>query len=212
MAKRWAPRVSLGWFVGAAIAVDLLWPILVLLGVERLRIVPGATAFNALVFESYPWTHSLLMGIVWGMALGLVARWRGIGGSAALLIGALVVSHWVLDFVTHVPDLPLWPGPSPRVGLGLWNSIPGTLIVESALWIGGIAIYLRTRPLRGALPAVAFWSLVAVSMLLWAISPWSPPPPSAAAVGWFGLIGWVTIPWAVTADRRPSATSPPPAS
>jgi hypothetical protein len=202
-AKRWTPTVGLAWLVAAVGFVDLLWPIFVLTGVERLRIAEGATAFNALVFESYPWTHSLLMGVVWGVALGALARWRGVAAAAAVIIGALVVSHWILDVVTHNPDMPLWPGPSPRFGLGLWNSVAGTLLIEGALWVAGIVTYLRARPLRGLGPQLAFWSFVLVCTVLWAASPWSPPPPSPEAVGWFGLIGWLTVPWAMAADRRP---------
>jgi hypothetical protein len=205
-AKRWVPSVGLGWLVAAPIAVDLVWPILVLTGIEVVRIVPGATAFNALVFESYPWSHSLLMVIGWGAALGGLARLSGISRSGSLVIAALVVSHWVLDLVTHVPDLPLWPG-SPRFGLGLWNSVAGTLVVESALWITGIAIYLRAHPLRSTVTRVAFWSLVVVCTVTWGVSPWAEPPPSPQALGWFAMIGWTTIPWAALADRTPKVAA-----
>jgi hypothetical protein len=203
-AKRWQPKIGLGWLVAAVSAVDLLWPIFLLLGIEQLRIVAHATAFNAfLVFVSYPWTHSLVMGVVWGLALAALARWRGVSRAGAWLLVALVVSHWVLDFVSHAPDMPLWPGWSPRFGLGLWNSLAGTFLVEGALWVAGLAIYFRSRPLQGRGPTLAFWSFVIVTTMLWATSPWSPPPPSPQAVGWFGLIGWLTIPWAAAADRRP---------
>jgi hypothetical protein len=203
-AKRWTPKVGLAWLVAAVVFVDLLWPIFLLAGVERIRIAEGATAFNRfLFFESYPWSHSLLMGLVWGVALGAVARWRGIAASSAVVIGALVVSHWILDFATHAPDMPLWPGPSPRFGLGLWNSVAGTFLIEGALWAVGIAIYLRTHPLLGFGSHLAFWSFVLVCTVMWAGGPWGPMPPSPEAVGWFGLIGWLTIPWAMAADRRP---------
>jgi hypothetical protein len=199
--KRAAPAASLGWLMAGVIALDLVWPIFVLAGIEQVRIVPGATAFTPLVFESYPWSHSLAMAIVWGLVLAACARWRRIAASPALLV-LLVVSHWVLDGISHAPDLPLWPGPSPRFGLGLWYSIPLTLLVEGLMWAAGIAIYLRggARPTRTA--HVAFWSLVAVSTILWASGPWSPPPPSVQALGWFALIGWVVVPWAAVADRR----------
>ena len=203
-AKRWVPAVGLGWLVAAVIGVDLLWPIFLLAGVERLRIVEGATAVNPFVFEHYPWTHSLLMGLAWGVLLGVIARGRGIRAGDAVVVGALVVSHWLLDAVTHVPDLPLWPGISPRVGLGLWNSLVGTFAIEGAMWVAGIAVYLNARPVRGRRAAVAFWSFVGLATVIWAAGPWSPPPPSVQAVAWLGLVTWLLVPWAAAADRRRS--------
>lgn len=199
-AKRAAPDVNLGWLMAGVTALDLVWPIFVLLGIEHVSIVAGATAFNPLVFDSYPWSHSLVMAVVWGLVLAAIGRWRQLRAPAVLLV-ALVVSHWVLDFVTHAPDMPLWPGNSPRFGLGLWNSIPLTLVIEGAMWLAAIAVYLRGRaPLRGG-ARIAFWSLVAICTLLWASGPWGPPPPSARALGFFALIGWIILPWAALADR-----------
>lgn len=94
--------------MAAALALDLAWPILLVQGVETVRVSPGDTAFTNLAFESYPWTHSLAMVLVWSelaCILGKVAfrTWK-----AGTVIGLLVPSHWVLDWVTHRPDLPLW--------------------------------------------------------------------------------------------------------
>jgi hypothetical protein len=103
-AKRWAPAVSLGTLFLAAQFVVLLWPTLLLLGIEHVRVVPGITAFTPLDFTHYPVSHSLLAGVGWGIALGggyaLLRRNR----RAAVVIGLLVLSHWMLDFVTHRPD------------------------------------------------------------------------------------------------------------
>jgi membrane-bound metal-dependent hydrolase YbcI (DUF457 family) len=200
-AKRVAPRLNLGWLMAGVIAPDLVWPLLVLAGIERVRIVPGATAFTPLVFDSYPWSHSLVMSVVWGLALAALARRFGGPRSAAPLLVGLVVSHWVLDFVTHAPDMPLWPGPTPRLGLALWNSLPATFLVEGGLWIAGVAVYSQGRHFSAQGPRLAFWSLVVVTTVMWAAGPWSPPPPSADALGWVALIGWITIPWAALADR-----------
>jgi hypothetical protein len=201
-AKRARPSASLGWYVAAVTTPDLLWPLFLLTGIERVRIVPGATAFTPLVFDSYPWSHSLVMTVAWGLVLASLARWRGVDSKAARLMVPLVVSHWVLDFITHAPDLPLWPGGGPKLGLGLWNSIPATLAVEGAMWIAAIAIYLRGRRPTGWAGAAAFWSLVVVTTLLWASGPWSPAPASPRALAWFALIGWIMVPWAAFADRR----------
>ncbi len=203
-AKPAAPKVNLGWLMAGVCALDLAWPIFMIAGIEHTRIVEGATAFTPLVFDSYPWSHSLLMAGVWGVVLAGIARWRTpmpVGG----LLFALVVSHWVLDFVSHAPDMPLWPGPSPKFGLGLWNSIPWTLIVEGAMWGAGVFVFLRTAPPVTAGAKTAFWSLVIVCTVMWASGPWGPLPPSERALGYFSLIGWLIVPWATLADR-PAAT------
>ena len=203
--KRAAPAANLGWLMAGVTALDLIWLVFVLAGLEHVRIVQGATAFTPLVFDSYPWSHSLVMAVVWGLALVAVARWREVRASAGLLV-TLVISHWVLDFASHAPDMPLWPGPSPRLGLGLWYSIPLTLVIEGSLWILAIVVFLKDRSRRREGRA-AFWSLVMVSTLLWATGPWSPPPPSTRALGWFALIGWILVPWAALADRPPARTT-----
>jgi membrane-bound metal-dependent hydrolase YbcI (DUF457 family) len=200
--RRARPELSLGWFVAAATLLDLIWPVLLLLGIERVSIVPHAMAFTPLVFEWYPWSHSLLMALGWGIALAFVARWRGVSSGTALVLALLVVSHWVLDVVTHAPDLPLWPGNSPRFGLGLWNSIAGTLIVEGTIWIAALALYLTGNRARDRVGPFALGSLGVISTGLWAMGPWSPPPPDPGALGWFALIGWVVVPWAAWADRH----------
>jgi len=203
-AKRVVPRVNLGWLMAGVTGLDLVWPVLVIAGIEQVRIVPGATAFTPLVFDWYPWSHSLVMSIVWGLVLAGVARAFGVERTALPLLVGLVVSHWVLDFAAHAPDMPLWPGRSPRLGLGLWNSIPGTLVVEGAMWVSGIAVYLRGHPLRGTVSRLALWSLVVICTVMWAAGPWTPPPPTPAALGWFSLIGWLIPPWVALADRDAS--------
>ena len=201
-AKSKIPSVSLGWYVAAAYALDLLWPFFLLAGVERVSIVPGATAFTPLVFDSYPWSHSLLMSCVWGVGVVAIARWRGVGTRAAWMLGALVVSHWVLDFATHAPDMPLWPGHPPLLGLGLWNSIPATLIVEGVLFALGIALYVRKTRARDRIGSVGFWSFIIVTTVMWASGPWSSPPPSPRALALLAPLAWLLVLWIGWADRH----------
>jgi hypothetical protein len=130
----------------AAQFLDLLWPTLLLLGVERVEIKPGITRSNPLDFVSYPISHSLLMACVWALLFGVV-YWLFRRRLTAVVLGVCVLSHWLLDAIVHRPDLPLYPGDSPMVGLGLWNSTPGTLLVEGAIFIAGVLLYMRvTRP------------------------------------------------------------------
>jgi hypothetical protein len=200
--KRPAGGVSLGWLMAAVSTADLIWPWLLLAGVEQVAVTPGATAFTPLTFTAYPWSHSLVTLVLWGLALAALARWRGAPSRACAIIAVLVLSHWVLDFVTHAPDMPIWPGASsPRVGLGLWNSIPLTFAIEGVMWVAGLALYLRGRRARGWIGPVALWSFVLVSTVMWATGPWSPPPPDPRSLAWFALIGWIVVPWAALADR-----------
>ena len=204
-AKKLAPDVPLSATVAASFGIDLAWPVFLLLGLETVRIAPADTAFTSLAFESYPWTHSLLLVLAWGSlatAVGkaLLGAWR-----PGLLLGALVVSHWVLDWVTHRPDLPLWPG-GPLVGLGLWNSIPGTIAVEGLFFLGAIVVYRSvSKPTDG----VGRWALTALLLLTgltWVSQPWAPPAPGAAAVAVSALVLWLLVPWAHWAERHREVT------
>lgn len=200
-AKAAAPRVSLGTLLLAAQFLDLLWPIFVLLGIESVRIDPGNTAFTPLDFVSYPLTHSLLAAVGWGVLLGcayaLHRRWlRG-----AVVVAAAVVSHWVLDWVSHRPDLPLIPGGT-KVGLGLWNSVAATVAVESLIFVAGIALYLRATRARDNVGLWALWSLVATLVIAYVRNMVGPPPPSANAVGWVTLSMWLFVPWGYWIDRH----------
>ena len=197
--KARVPDAPLALLITAVFALDLLWPVFLLLGIERVRIEPGNTAFTPLAFDAYPWSHSLLLACVWGALLALVSlRHR-------LLVGALVVSHWVLDLVTHRPDLPLWPGHSPLLGLGLWNSVAATLLVDGLLFGAAVFLYLRASRARDRIGAFALWSLLLFQAVIWLSGPWSPPPPSARAIAWVGLAGVLFVPWAAWIDRHRSA-------
>jgi hypothetical protein len=198
--KRLAPETSLGTLFLAAQFLDGLWPVLLLAGLETVRIVPGNTRFTPLEFVSYPISHSLLFVLVWAglfvLIYGGVRRYR----AGALVVGALVLSHWVLDSIAHRPDLPLFPG-GPRVGLGLWNSVSGTLIVEGALFAGGLAVYLRATVAKNRTGSLALWGFVAVLLLIYCLN-LGPPPPSPRAVAWAGMAAWLFVPWAYWIDRH----------
>jgi membrane-bound metal-dependent hydrolase YbcI (DUF457 family) len=206
-AKRAAPRTSLATLMVAAQLVDLVWPALVLLGVERVRIDPGNTAFTPLDFESYPWTHSLLMVLAWSAAFGLVYRARTGYVRGAWVGAALVLSHWVLDWITHRPDLPLAPGVGARTGLGLWQSVPATVIVEGALFAAGVGIYLASTRARNRAGSIGLWAFVATLVLLYAAN-MIQVPPSATAVGVGGLAAWLFVPWIAWFDRNREPSVP----
>jgi hypothetical protein len=202
-AKRVDPRVSLSTAFAAAQLPDLIWPVLVLAGVERVTIAPGDTAITPLRFDSYPISHSLLMVTVWAAAYAGLHFARKRRAMAALVLAGLVVSHWVLDFVSHRPDMPISPGSDVRVGLGLWNSVPGTLAVEALLFVGGIVVLLSATRARDAVGRWGLASLLGLLVLIYAASVFGPPPPSVPAVAWAGVVGGIVfVAWAAWADRH----------
>lgn len=207
--KKAAPRTSLATLVAAAQLLDLLWPILVLLGVETLRIEPGPNPFLHLRFLHYPWTHSLLMSIAWGVVFALLYRAKTGYARGAILVGLLVVSHWVLDWVTHRPDLQLAPWIDTRVGLGLWTSPVATVAVEAAMFAAGIALYVRARPTRDRSGSLGLWSFVALLVIVYAATLLGGAPPGPEAVAASALIGWALIPWIAWFDRHRGAAWQP---
>ncbi len=202
-AKPRVPGRSLGVLMAAAYLIDLVWPVLLLLDVESVLIQPGDTAFTPLSFVNYPWSHSLLAVLAWALVFAFLAlRGRLRPSRDALWLGGLVVSHWLLDALTHRPDLPLTPGASPVVGLGLWNSIPATFIVEGGLFAVGLALYLRGTRASGRVGSIGFWALMVLLVVIWASGPFSAPPPSQTAIGVVGLTMWLIPLWAHWADRH----------
>jgi hypothetical protein len=202
-ARKAAGRVSLGVLFLAAQFADLLWPTLVLAGVERVEIAVGATAVTPLDFVSYPYSHSLAALVAWGLLVALfycVAMRAPL--AAGLVLAALVVSHWVLDVVTHRPDLPLTVSGSTRVGLGLWNSVAGTLAAELLIFLGGLAVYVRATVPRNRRGSIGLWALVFFLLAVYAASAFGPPPPSARAVAWSAEAMWLLVVWGFWVDRH----------
>lgn len=201
-AKVVARRVSLGALFLAAQFIDLLWPIFLLLGIERVRIEPGATVVTPLVFEHYPYSHSLLAVLGWAVLLGvlylLLQRNRG----GAVVMGALVLSHWLLDLMVHRPDLPLSPWGDAVSGLHLWSSLPLTLALEIPMFALGVWIYVRNTV---ALDGVGRWGLLGLVLFLFAVytgNLFGPPPPSTQAIAWLGQLQWLLVLWAYWVDRH----------
>ena len=199
--KKIAPAVSLGTLFLAAQFADLLWPLLLLLGIEHFRITPGITKLSPLDFYDYPISHSLLALVGWGAVLGgayLLIRNRVRG---AVVLAAAVVSHWVLDVVVHRPDMAVLPGRE-YLGLGLWNSVPATVLAEVGVYGGGLALYLTATKAKDRVGVWALWTLVVFLLLVWIASLVGPPPPDVKSVAVAGLAMWLTVPWAYWIDRH----------
>jgi hypothetical protein len=200
--KKAAPRVSLGTLFLAAQFADLLWPVLLLAGVERVEIRPGATPVNPFVFSSYPYSHSLVALTVWGLIFATAHRaLRRAPARVSLLLAALVVSHWVLDYATHLPDVPIGFS-GPFVGLGLWRSRAATIVVETVLYFAGVAIYARATEARDRTGTVALRALVLFLLVFYFGSLFAPPPPSVTALAWGTLSMGLVIAWAYWVDSH----------
>ena len=205
VAKKFSPRTSLGMLFFAAQFLDLIWPIFLLLGLEHVRIAPGITRMSPFDFYDYPISHSLVTAAGWSLLVGGIyyaARRRLID---AAVVGLAVLSHWVLDFLVHRPDLPLWPG-GPKVGLGLWNNWVAEIAIEVAIFAAGIWIYTTVTRARDGVGRYAFWALMALLFFGWASTLSGAPPSDARSMAWFALIMWIFVPWAWWADQHREAT------
>jgi hypothetical protein len=202
-AKRAAPAVSLGALFAAGQLADLLWPTFLLLGIEHVEIRPGITTVTPLDFISYPYSHSLVALIAWGILFGagyaLLNRSRL---AAAITIAVVVISHWMLDVLVHRPDMPVTIGGAARLGFGVWNSVPMTLIAELLMFAAGVVMYARRTRARDRIGSIAFGSLVGFLLVVYLANVFGPPPPSVSAVAWSAQAMWLLVIWAYWVDRH----------
>ena len=199
LARKQGHLPSLALMFIAVQFLDLLWPVLVLLGVESLSIDPGNTALTPLNFEHYPYSHSLFMAIVWSVLFGLTYYLVRKNGKGALLLGGLVISHWMLDLITHRPDLPLSPFAETKVGLGLWNVPAAAIPFEVALFAVGTYGYLKYS---GTIRKTSFWILAGFLVLIYFMNLFGPPPPNTMAVAWSANLMWLIVLWAWWIERK----------
>jgi hypothetical protein len=201
-AKKAAPKVSLGTLFLSVQLLDLMWPLFLLLGIEHVRINVGDTAFTPLDLYDYPISHSLVTVLGWSVLFGLIYFLVKKYPRGSWILAAGVFSHWVLDYITHRPDMPIAPGSTTYVGLGLWNSFLWTVIVEGALFVIGIAIYARSTVAIDKTGKYAFFALVAFLVLSWVGNMIGPPPPDSQSLAYFALLLWLFVPWGYWIDRH----------
>jgi hypothetical protein len=209
-AKKVAPKTSLGALFLATSFIDLLWPLFLLAGLEQVRIAPGDTKFTPLEFVSYPYSHSLLMVALWGIALAVPYKFITRYSRGAFMLWALTASHWFLDLLAHRPDMPLMPFGATKVGFGLWNSVPATLIVETAIFAGGVWVYLSVTRAQNKIGSIGFWALLAFFMVSYISAAFGPPPPNVEMIGYFAPFAWIFVLWGHWVDRNRSLSSPSP--
>lgn len=199
--KRHAPYTSLGTLMFAALWVDILWPVFLLSGIERVRIIPGATEVVPLQFAYYPFSHSLMAVIFWAVGFATICRLLRGRFSTALVLGVGVLSHWFLDAIVHLPDLPIGFSGLTFVGLGLWNFPLATAVVEGSIFLAGLASYLRfTRPLHGV-GRYGIWVFAGLLLLLYAGQFAGSVPSSVTVLAYAGLAQLLLIIFGGWVDR-----------
>ena len=201
-AKRMAPAVSLGTLFMACQFADLLWPTLVMLGIEIVEIDPGNTLVTPLNFVKYPYSHSLVMLLVWAMVFALLYFAIRRGRAGAITVGVLVLSHYLLDVITHRPDMPVTIDGATRLGMGLWNYPGTTLATESAMFIIGATMYASVTRERDRIGKLGLSTLVATLVAIYFAALWGPPPPNSQSVAIAGHLSWLFVLWAYWVDRH----------
>jgi len=201
-AKKADARPSLGTLFFASQFIDLLWPFFLILGIEHVEVEPGISAFTPLDFVYYPFSHSLLGVLFWALLFGAVYYLIKKNYKASIVLGILVFSHWILDLITHIPDLPLFPGVDTKAGFGLWNSIPATIIVEASIFFAGVYFYMKVTKAINKKGIYTLWGLIIFLLIIYVMNIFGPPPESAEAIGYVGLSQWLIIAWGYWIDRN----------
>lgn len=208
--KRAAPQVSLGTLILASMLPDMLGFVFLMTGQEHWRMVPGGRGITSVELYDIGLSHSLAMGVIWALLLAAVYGWSRRYRAGVMMLAIVVLSHWVLDFISHRPDMPLVPGGSQVYGLGLWTSLPWTLAIEGGLWLVSLIVYLRLTRARHRAGVYMFWLVVVLLTASWISNFTVAPPPvsqspvsaSIVALVFFSLM----IAWAFWMNRlRPVA-------
>jgi hypothetical protein len=199
--KRFTPRTPLGLLLLAPFLLDLIFPILVLLGWEQMRILPEEHGFLTLELVHMPYSHGLVGAMGWAVLLALpYFLWRR-DGRGAIVLALLVLSHWVLDVVTHRPDMPVLLSSGPKLGLGLWHSLAWTFIVEGALFAGSVWLYVSATRATRRSGDLGLWGLIGLLVVSYLGFALGPPMPNAEAVAYLTLTSWLVPFWGQWVER-----------
>ncbi|BFG70265.1 hypothetical protein KACHI17_11460 [Sediminibacterium sp. KACHI17] len=204
-AKKLSPSNNLGASIMSAQLLDLIWPILTLAGIENFSIEPGITKLTPLNFQYYPYSHSLIASIFLGVIVGVIYYMIRKDRTNAIIYGVLVVSHWVLDFLTHRPDLPISFSDEQKYGMGLWNYPAISIIVEILIFITGIYLYFNQSVEENQKGKWLPWTIVILLAIFFVMNIIGPPPPSTNAVSYSALLLWLFVGlgyWAEKNRRR----------
>ncbi len=193
---------SLGTMFIAVQWLDLLWPVLVLTGTEKVLIEPGHTAVTPLNFVYYPWSHSMLMAIGWGILFAIIYYAVTKNSRGSLLLLFLVFSHWILDWISHSPDMPLAPFTEIKAGLGLWNYKWMSVIIETLFFAAAVFLFIRSTRPKNKTGTWALWGLVIFLLVIYGMSVFGPPPEKVNMIAWTGLSQWLLVAWGYWIDKN----------
>lgn len=208
-AKRAAPTLSLGTLVLAAMLADLLWCVFMIAGIEQVQFKPGVGAANYLTALNIAWSHSLLMDALWAALLAVAYFLRRRSPLGAGVLFGTVLSHWLLDWISHRLDMPLAPGLHSYFGLGLWASLPATIAIEGGVWLLAVILYTRTTRPRNRAGVYAYWGGIGFLTLVWYNNIAGPPPrdPHTAPLASLILFSLV-VAWAYWMNRLRNVNVP----
>ena len=195
---------SLGSFFLASQFLDLLWPLLIILGIEKAEIANSGNPFLNLTFSYYPYSHSMITVVFWSLLFGSLYFAFRKNLRNAVILGIVVFSHWILDLISHIPDLQILLGNNYKIGLGLWNSVAFTILIEGGIFLTGTYLYLKSTESINKRGNYIIWSLIIFLSSVYFLNIISPPPPSIEAVAYTGLSQWLIILWAYWADSNRS--------
>jgi hypothetical protein len=201
-AKKIDKKPSLGTFFMASQFIDLLWPLFLITGLERVKVDPGNTAFTPLDFIYYPFSHSLAGVLIWACLFGLIYFFLRKNIRSSVILAVLVLSHWILDLITHRPDLPLTWADNFKVGFGLWNSVILTVILEAGIFIAGVWLYLKISKAKNKSGTISLWSLIIFLLIIYLANLFGPPPPSEQPIAYLGFAQWLLVAWGYWIDRN----------
>jgi hypothetical protein len=207
-AKKIAPKMSLGILFLAAVWLDLLWSLFLLLGWESVRITPGITKVLPIDFFDYTLSHSLVMASAWAALFGIVSLIITRNEKVSFLVTGLVVSNWFLNLIFHHMDMYLLPSPNPgsvKWGLGLWNSVAGTIVVEGVVFAAGLWIYLKSTKAVGTTGQWGFWALGAALTAVFISLFLLPVPKSEIWVAVAGQVQLLFVAWGFWLDDHRKA-------
>lgn len=203
-AKKFVPQVNLGLLFIFCQLLDLIWPVLVLAGIESVHVDHTATVVTPFMFDHYPYSHSLLATVIYGLVLGVTAGYFFKSKKVGLVTMLVTSSHWILDFITHRPDMPiLFEGE--KVGLGLWNHLGLTVAIEVSMFVAGVLLFIKVGSLISKKQKLWFYGLCAFLLVSYAANIWGPKlpqdtPPSMIAGP--ALSMWILVIWGYLVDRR----------
>lgn len=197
-----APETKLWVLILAATFLDLLWPVFLLLGLEKVEIVQGITKITPLNFSYYPFSHSLLAVLAWSAAFGLVYLAATRYGRGAIAVFLAVASHWFLDLAVHRPDLPLIFSQKYLYGFGLWNFPLITFCLEFSILFFGLYLYLKSTRAADRTGRYSLYTFVAFLAIIYLANVFGPPPQNAKLIGYVGNAGWLLVLWAFFIGRH----------